>query len=207
MIFDNNSFSSPGNVVTLDVDGFCSNMDWSGVTNNPSMALNSNLTVTGSIALSNSMNLLGATSETITFSAIGTTNSILSSGLTFPGNVTFDASSEWAFLDDFSVTGDLTLENGVINTQNHSVSAAIIQGSSTGSSTLNLGTSQVSVSSWNALEINNLSATGSIILISGLTGPTINEFSVFNYGTAILSGPDHTLNGTASFITPSTLFL
>src|SRR5207253_434784 len=108
--FDANSFTAPGQIVTLDVlTVLARSMNWTGVTNTPSLN-GGNATLIklyGSVTLVAGMNFNVATN--ISLEATTTGQTIKMGGKSFGGNVTFNGiGGGWTLVDAFSTNGTIT---------------------------------------------------------------------------------------------------
>ncbi|MDJ1472894.1 hypothetical protein QNI19_36920, partial [Cytophagaceae bacterium DM2B3-1] len=82
-IFDANSFSTAGQTVTLTAGAICSSINWTGVTNNPTLDLAANLTISGTSAIfADGMSVSGSAGLIFT-SASNTTLTLSNTAKTF----------------------------------------------------------------------------------------------------------------------------
>jgi DNA/RNA endonuclease YhcR with UshA esterase domain len=156
VFFDVNSFTAPLQIVNINVEGYCKNMDWTGVTNNPKTQGWSQLNINGSLTLNPAMAF--NYSGTINFNSNGLGNTLTSAGHIIYG-ILFSGSGEYTLLDNLTLEwSGITFNNGTLNTNNFDLD--ITNGSfisnSTSTRTLNLGSSIITVSSWEIQDNTNL---------------------------------------------------
>ncbi|MBE0636935.1 MAG: hypothetical protein IH598_00270, partial [Bacteroidales bacterium] len=156
VFFDANSFTAPGQVVTIigDVSNNARvvNMDWTGAAFNPTLAgaSNQNLRISGSMILSPGMTVtfVGAvyfeateTGKTITMAgtSLGTINNLYFQG----------EGGGWTMMDGLNIGGKfLYLVRGSLNTNNQPVTAGIFISDYSGNvRSLTLGSSEITLSS------------------------------------------------------------
>jgi len=152
--FDASSFNAAGQIVTVDINGTCRNMNWTGVTNTPTLAGAAirEFTLTGSLTLAAGMTQTGlaptyeglmlfasATSQTITMNGKGLNRVRFETG----------AAGEWTLQDDFVVRNQILLNSGIFNTNNQNVTSGTLSTSNitTPDRTLNLGSSAITLTS------------------------------------------------------------
>ena len=126
VFFDANSFSVAGQTVTLDVDGDCANLSFTGATNTPTFsgAATRTLTVAGNMTL-----IAG-----ITYSHVGNVDfvgtgvhTITSAGQTFGGDILFNGvGGSWTLTDALIVTDELGVENGTFDMAGFAVTCGSI---------------------------------------------------------------------------------
>ena len=104
--FDANSFTAASQVVTVDANAICADMDWTGALNDPEFYGTTSriLTIHGSITLIENMNFnfLGS----VYFESISSGETITSAGQSFKHNVYFNNIGGWVLQDGFEQTGD-----------------------------------------------------------------------------------------------------
>jgi hypothetical protein len=141
VIFDMNSFGAPGQVVVMDLtQGYCHDIRWQGVLNNPDFDLEGNLQVFGSLYLDSSMRFYGGTNtntpklqflssqqgEEIDFAGVkygvGATNALLEFSL--EGTGSFDLIAD-LILEPNATFGVAMFRqlNGVLRTNDHDLTA------------------------------------------------------------------------------------
>ncbi|MEE4177203.1 MAG: hypothetical protein V2I46_06800, partial [Bacteroides sp.] len=152
VIFDQNSFDAPGQIVTINGDAsenaFCQDMTWTGVLNAPTLyaATSKKLNLHGSLTLSPDMsfNFLGD----IFFVSEIPLNSITSAGQTFKRNVYFQGTGTYQLADAFEITGNfiLYLDRGGLDLNDQTVSLYRFFSTTTNERSLDLGASTVTLS-------------------------------------------------------------
>jgi gliding motility-associated-like protein len=176
VFFDANSFSTTGQVVTINTPtAYCNNMSWVGASNAPSFngAIDNLLKIYGSLTFVPTLlfNYLGQ----VSFNATTVGNTITSAGLTFKNNVNFNGlSGAWILQDLFTTLRDFNLVTGTLTTNNQTVNARRFFSNLSGAKTLNLGSSIININDdsnpWNAFGSNfTLNAGTSVINITGTT--------------------------------------
>jgi len=152
VIFDDNSFSTDSQTVTLVGDGNndvkCNSMTWTGsVTNTPTLsgAGTLKLRIYGSLTLTAGMNW--SVSSIIHFHSQSAGNTVNSAGHTYLNDVHFDGNGgEWSLADDLDLSGeDLYLNEGTLTTNNHNIFARYFRTNYTTTRVLNLGSSTVTL--------------------------------------------------------------
>ena len=107
--FDANSFTAASQIVTVDANAACADMDWTGSLNDPEFGGSTahTLSIHGSITLIEDMNFnfLG----TVYFESISTGETITSAGQTFKRHVYFNNVGGWILQDGFVQTGNYTV--------------------------------------------------------------------------------------------------
>ncbi|MFH2144331.1 MAG: SprB repeat-containing protein, partial [Bacteroidota bacterium] len=158
VIFDANSFSVAGQVVSIDGNAFCQNMTWIGVTNNPDLdAFNfwgDNLFIGGTMLLDPGMTVSfnGATN----FVSDDAGEQINTQNIPLPGNVFFSGSGEWTLAGNFQCAY-LYVNQGSFISNNHDLTANSFTSSSDLIRSVNLGSSMVYLSnSWQLQNVTNL---------------------------------------------------
>lgn len=140
VVFDANSFTAGGQTVTINTTAECRNMTWTGVTNTPTLAGASNLTVSGNLIMAPAMNVtytgfltLNAT-DTVTISLENRTFNQIA----FNGPGTFNITSTFTCTNVFLNEGIINTNNNTLNINNfRSTSGANPVTFNAGSSTIN----------------------------------------------------------------------
>ncbi|WP_020531623.1 T9SS type A sorting domain-containing protein [Flexithrix dorotheae] len=124
VIFDHNSFSDGTNLtVHVNYDNAsCHDMTWTsgagtGVTNNPTLNVDYDLTISGSVLLSDqSMTISG--DDDIFFTATTTGETITSNGVSFENDdlIFNGAGGQWILQDELTVDNEVDLYQGELNT-------------------------------------------------------------------------------------------
>jgi gliding motility-associated-like protein len=188
VFFDGGSFSSAGEVVTLDAaTTLCRDMVWTGVTNLPTLdgSQINVLKIYGSLTLVAGMNMLFNGEVNFEATALGKT--IAMGGKSFQNNVYFNGvGGEWTLQDDFSTLNNFYFNNGTFNSNGKTLNTAIFYSVSGAARTLNMGSSIFNISTSGTYLYWLVDA--SLILNSGTS--TINALS--NLGVVYFHGGGHT---------------
>jgi hypothetical protein len=214
VFFDVNSFSAASQTVTVDVPtAYCRNMTWTGALFNPTFASDKALKIHGSITLISGMSLNH--SGPVSFEAITTGQTITSAGKKFGGSITFNGvGGGWALLDAFETntanSGTISLNNGSLQTNSHSVTGFVFNSASGNTRSLSLGSSVINLwaytpAFWNVTAPGmTLDAGTSTIIGNGFFGgfsPTFNGggLTYYNLIFANTSAQPGTVNGNNTF--------
>lgn len=125
VFFDANSFSMPGQTVIIDSNGYCMNMDWTGVTNSPTFETPAQKTmhIFGSITLNPAMNvnqLDGPWPGWLSLDARTPGKTVTTHGRQLR-NINFGGwgnGGEWTLQDSLISNDRLYLSGGTLNTNN-----------------------------------------------------------------------------------------
>jgi len=155
VFFDANSFTAAGQTVTLDpATVLVRNLNWTGVTNTPTMAgaASTVLNVYGSLTFvpGMTMNFTGD----VNFEATAAGQTIRSGGKSFKKDVNFNGvGGGWTFQDAVTVVNRISLNNGIVTTNDQTVAAYEVYSATFSSRTLNMGSSVFNISgvanAWN----------------------------------------------------------
>ena len=214
VIFDANSFTQTSQAVYINVaDAECQDMDWTGVTNNPTFTSASNtysLHLYGSLTLSSSMNFSYAGFVYFEGGAKGkATNTITSAGQNYNNDVYLNGpGGAWELLDEFN-TGNNTLflNYGTLITNGQTLNCRRFISNNNNTRTLTLGSSIFNItasnnaSAWNVQGADfNLSAGTSEIRFTaagggmrstGISSPVYNSVTFLSpSGTSSLNSDD-----------------
>ena len=126
--FDASSFTATGRAVTLDMTGQqCRNMDWTGVTNKPTLNATSRcvLTVAGSLTLVGPAGLTQAlVADVFLGQPGGSSCTLTTAGQPLAAHLWFRAvGGSYALLDDVTTTGRVFVESGAFVTNDHNINA------------------------------------------------------------------------------------
>lgn len=180
--FDANSFTSGSKTVTFNVSPDVKSMDFTGATDNPSVAPNNSATIRGSLTLISGMNW-GNAGSSLTFDTTSTTVNLTTAGVTIgQANLVITGSGTFNFQDTTTVnnsSGSGAIKpsgSATINLNNHNVNALVWQAQGSSTSTINLGSSTVtlsgsggSINAWVAQSGETINASTSTIVLSGST--------------------------------------
>lgn len=157
--FDANSFTTAGEVVTVDVsDPRCRNMSWASSLFTPTMAGSGQVNVYGSLKLIS--NMVMAFTGDFNFKSDAAGNEINSGGHTLT-NVNFiggnDGEGEWTLVNHLAVSNSINLSNGSFITNNKEVSAKNFNSTTINTRSLDLGSSKFTIKDgqWNPSETTN----------------------------------------------------
>ncbi|MFH2141362.1 MAG: SprB repeat-containing protein, partial [Bacteroidota bacterium] len=169
VVFDLNSFSVAGEIVTIDVDAFCNNITWVGVMNNPTFANTwKSLYVSGSFTLD--PNMTTSLNGSIWFISSGVGNTITSAGKNIDAYMYFDGGGDWQLLDPLTSTQSINFDYGTFTTNDHDMTIYSFYSDTDYIRNINLGTSTVTCTyGWSVYDNANLtlSAAFSHIIIGG----------------------------------------
>jgi hypothetical protein len=203
--FDANSFTAPGQVVTISATANCLNMDWTGALNTPTLAFNSNLDAYGNVTFILAM----ATSRDATSRALslyGTGKVLTGNGVSLSPVVTIRNNTTLG--SDLICAYTLILAAGTFDSSNYNITAyTMTDGGSASAKTLTLGTSIITLTRTDIsggwyFPSSGLTLTDSthVINIPGsgaFSGGTLVSGS---YGTVNLNGTAHTVSGSNTFV-------
>jgi hypothetical protein len=151
VFFDANSFTAAGQTVSINQTIVnCFNMDWTGVTNNPTFesATGRTLSIWGSLILVGNMNLTGFNTTTvdggITFRATSSGHIINMMNKTVACRINFDGNAgAWNLAGGITTTNDIFLLAGSVTTNNHPITCRLFNSSNSNVRGLSLGSSVV----------------------------------------------------------------
>lgn len=198
VVFDNNSFGAAGESVTVNGAFYCRNMDWSGVTNNPSFTTSwQNSFISGSLTLSPNMTVTLNGTWNFTSNAAGT--GITTAGHSLNIQSEFNGNGTWTFNDNFTSTSGITHEKGnlVINDKSIQVPSYTSVSNETRSMTITSGS--FTTNYW------SIDHTGNYTFNSGLGTINLNGTyfmsNGFHYNNLILNSTSYTnLYGSNEFM-------
>ncbi len=179
VIFDANSFTSSGQTVTVNIASIsCNNMNWTGVTNTPTLNMSNNLLyIYGSLTMVSGMNTSNffCCTNSITFKATSTGKTITTGGKSI-GQIWFDGvGGEWTLQDALSAPGGIFLVNGSFITNNNTLNIMYFSSNNSNVRNLNIGSSTINVSYGQPWEMTSTNLTFSA------TTPTINASGGGNF--------------------------
>ncbi len=185
VFFDANSFTQTGQIVTVNVPtANLNNMNWTGVTNNPTFYgdYSNTLNIYGSLTLAAGMTF--NFSGSIYFEAVSNGQTITTAGNIINTSMTFDGTGGgWTLQDALSCSYWIYLNNGTLTTNNNTVNAYAFNSLTSTARVLNMGSS-----------VFNLSFNGTIWNINH-TGMTINAGTSTINGTGISGGEQDFIGG------------
>lgn len=147
VIFDANSFTASGQMLTINVKAECNNMNWTGVTNTPKLRVNNNfndgLNIYGSLTFGSDMTT--EFSVPTYFRSTSTGKTITMFGKRIMWAYFEGVGGEWTFQDDFYAGEGVFLNHGTLNTNNKAFSAYYFSSNNSNVRTLNVGSSAVTL--------------------------------------------------------------
>lgn len=150
VFFDNNSFDAAGQVVSLNTNASFMAMNWTGVSNNPTLEFSGGATVHayGDLTLVTDMTMNYITGGNWLFTSTAAGNTITTAGKQM-GGVTF--SGNWTLQDNLNAATITISPATTFNTNNATINANIFTaaGPDCGGSTIYLGSSVINCSQWN----------------------------------------------------------
>ncbi|MCL2290125.1 MAG: hypothetical protein FWC34_05385 [Bacteroidetes bacterium] len=164
VVFDDNSFNSNAQVVTLNVAGVCDSMIWSGATYTPTFTMNSTLDIYGSLEFKPNM-VIGGNTNALNFTSLRTGQSITTANHNIPRPVNFNSTTgEWFLMDSLKLlvgtaAQTLTFTNGSLNLNGQYVRCNTIEAGANNARRLNIVNSTIDVNSWNYTAVNSAALT------------------------------------------------
>ncbi len=199
VFFDLNSFTAPGQTVTVDATTYCLSMNWTGALNNPTFTGTSSIITFGSVIFIAGMT--NSYSGTLFIESLG--DSTFTAGTALACQViilTGDVARGYTLQDNLDIgSKGLSLRKGYLTTNGYSISCNGID-AVTLAFTLTPSTSTINCSSWTVdSTLLTLVPNTSTINISG-TGAFAGS-SITTYNDIYLNGTAHTVSGTFSCAT------
>jgi hypothetical protein len=198
-LFDANSFTAASQVVTVDATASCLNMDWTGATNTPTLALSTNTLIPfGNVTFITAMSTTTGVGGQIRWADDG---SLTTNGLNIVATYlgVQIGGKTLTFNDNFSMTGILYIPRGVLNTAGKTVICTDFLATASEAKTITLSSSIISCASWviGGTPSPTLTANTSTINCSGsFTGGGLTT-----YNTVKLTGATSTITGNNTFAT------
>ncbi len=181
--FDANSFTAPGQVVTYDQILEMHDINWTGVTNNPSFDQTDKiLTVFGSLIYVPEMTIINNNHSDIDFRAMDTGHIIKFAHSYSNGTWWFGgAGGEWTIQDDitFSPTRGIQIDKGTVNTNGKTITGSMSFWQDSIHKTLNLGSSTYNCTNWfmDASDAANITINAGTSTINMIGDGSTNFFS------------------------------
>ncbi len=177
VFFDINSFTAPGQTVTVNATANCLDMDWTGATNNPQLySANQDLNIYGSVTLipAMSVNIFH-----LYFKSTSAGKTITTAGVTIQqlGYTYFDGiGGSWSFQDAFTSSSQVNLLNGTLNTNNQAFTCLVFNSTNSNVRALNLGSSIVTITgtSFDMVGANATVTAGTSVV--NMTGSATSTF-------------------------------
>lgn len=146
VFFDENSFATPGAMVTINLDNaYCRSMDWTGATGNPSLkgTAEKNLHIFGSMKLNT--NMIFDFDGDLLFESNNSGNQITSFGKLLKKNTGFNGQGSWTLMDKFMVQNTIHFIQGNLNTNDQELSCEKFISNSIAPRNLKLGNSHITM--------------------------------------------------------------
>lgn len=146
VIFDFNSFTAPGQTVTMNITvNFCRSMTWIGVTNNPNLVAGPDvqLNIFGSLALDPNMTF--AFEGRTTFTGDLTDNTVSFGTHNAGQDVSFDGTGNWTLTNGITVDSTFRLNEGNLITGNQNIDCKYFESKTDRTRTLDLGASVITI--------------------------------------------------------------
>jgi len=202
--FDANSFTASGQIVNIDGGGgYCLNMDWSGVTNTPTLTNGTGylpIAIYGSLTLSPNMST-GSYGNVILFLF---KSNIAGHTIDMAGiktwNMSFDGDGSWTLLSDLIVANNFSIDKGNLNTGGYNISCANFYCyAASYAKSLVLNASVITISGDVRFGVANttISAGTSTIKITGNSKTFIGDGQTFN--NVEFQGTPTTITGSNTF--------
>jgi hypothetical protein len=198
--FDANSFSGAGQTCTINTAATCLSLDFTGVTNSPTIAGSSDITIADAFTTaagitwshSGNINLTSTGAETLTANSIDFNNATL---------VVNGAGSTWTLQDALTITnGTLKLTAGTLNTNGQAVTIKNFDSSNTNTRTLTCGASAFTITgNWDITTATNLTLTEGTSTITLSGNNTYFKGGAETYATVVLTGTPITITGSNTF--------
>ncbi len=201
--FDANSFTATNQVVTIDDFAYCNNMDWTGVTNFPTITDNSYyVRINGSLTLSPDMT---ADFFKVEFSATTSGNTITTNGTSLGDNASLyfqGIGGEWTLQDNLTANA-VFVTAGTFNTNNNNLTLVnYFKSSGSNSRTINLGSSQIITERFWIFGTNQtINAGTSKIFVSSFKGDNDNDGPFTYYDVEFYNNGNLQDNATFNEIT------
>jgi len=198
VFFDANSFSGAGQIVTINVNSACNDMNWTGAGFSP--AFNGTpfvrFDIYGSLTLVAGMTMPSFFAN-LYFSSTAPGKTITTAGVAIiqtPGaNVYFDGvGGTWTLQDAFTTNSFVYLNNGTLNTNNKTLSCQVFNSSNSNVRTLNLGSSTVNLSggttNWDASVSTNFNLNAGTSTINFTSGSGYLQGGTLSYNNVMFTG-------------------
>ena len=200
--FDANSFTGAGQTCTINQAAPVYTLTLTGVTNSPTFAGASDLTITDTFTTEAGItwNHTGSIILNSTGTETLTSNSIDFKGATIKIN---GAGSSWTLADALSIsTGTLNLLNGTLNTNGQAVTIKNLDSSNANTRTLTCGASAFTVTGdWDMTTATNLTYTKGTSTIAMSGNNAFFRGGGQSYNSVTLTGTPITISGANTFAT------
>jgi len=196
VFFDANSFTAPGQVITLNTDIlFCRSMRWTGVSNTPGLIGNGSvqLSIFGSLILSPDM--VFDFSGSIRFTGAQTDNQIDFAGQATGAILEFSGEGAWSLDDEINTSNTISIRQGNLITNDQNITCSRLLSTSTLPRLLDLGTSTIVLQ-----PVIGAASTSPVVLSLNATNLDFRgESSVFQIGGEKPTNTLLTGSGSLSF--------
>jgi len=195
--FDASSFSSASQTVTIDAAASCNNMNWTGVTNTPSLNGSATLNIYGNLTLVSGMT--APYTGNLDFSSTTTAKTITTAGLSLSCGIRFmSATGGWILQDNIITTGNIYPYFGNINTNSKNINCNYFAANNGTTMTLTLGSSIITCVYCSFSKTNTtFNANASTIKMTGDSRTFTSNGLTFNI--VELQGNLQTLTGSNIF--------
>jgi len=206
--FDANSFTAINQICTVDATANCLNMDWTGATNTPTLAMGNNV-----INIYGDVTYIAAMVESANLPSqlhfYGATSKLTTNGLYLHTSIYVDFSTSLTLQDNLSMLRDIvcvaSLTNLTFDTNNKTVNCRSFQlngGTGAGVKTVTLGSSVITftdtATEWsitgNGCVLTANTATLNLVGSGNFVGGGITTYNTIN-----LNGTAHTISGSNTF--------
>ncbi len=199
--FDENSFTSDDQVVTVNSVAYCRDIDWTGALYSPDLTGTSQLNIYGSATFNPSMtcNVLY-----LSFNSLNNLNkTITSSGIVLNGNLSFDTvNANWYLQDDLSI-GNYTLyvNTGSFYSNSHNITCGAFNSNNANSRYIGLGSSVINCANIDFTVNTNFSnsMTSATFILTGIGALAIGTNSL-SFGTIEFNGLTVVSTATSTLI-------
>lgn len=202
VFFDNNSFNSTGQTVSINQkNAVCRNLNWTGATNNPEINGHdtTSLRIYGDLLLIS--NMIQNYHGEVVFESTSTGKNIETKGHTFLNNIRFlGIGGGWQLLDNFNGNGNIYYVHGTLETSGHDLNFMDFISLEPNSRKLLLSTSTLNIASWQINGENlELQATAAIFNIEMLL---LNQYgNQLFYGNINFYGSTGTITNSDVYVT------
>ncbi len=144
--FDGNSFTAPGQTVTMNTDIiFCRSMNWIAATNNPTLIGGANVTINVFGSLEMIANMTFNFSGEVVFTGNLLDNTVNFGPHTAGQDVLFSGTGAWTLNGGITVDSAFVFNEGELYTNGQAVNCLYFYSNSTSQRTLDLGSSTITI--------------------------------------------------------------
>lgn len=208
VIFDNNSFSGAGQVVTLDVTGKCKSFDWQTATNSPTFTglITDTLSVFGSFYLNAAMSY---TSSGEVYFKTQNTDTINTFGQAIPNSLNFNGPGTFTLSSNLTTNGKVEFVRGTLELRTFNLTALIFNTDYVINRTLSSTSGNINLTGsglvWNGSSSSfnfipgtgaiNFNYTGNNLVSFNPAGVTHNNVNFFSRNIKFLDGGNYNALG------------